>query len=535
MPSSASPRSPSTTGIFGDRAVVRKNVALIGALGSGATSVDADAATSSRFGGSTASSKETTEDGRKSSKNSILAEVLERERDFKHDSLGGSHSSSRSPLEESQSTSTREATSRYAETSREVDFLQGDEDKMMNEGMIGVQEKPSSASTSMAAAVRHRTAQEDEQDSSSKSHIASRRTEDATQSATKSTNAMNEDRGVPTPSSTSTSTTSRINSPQTTRLLAQFEEEKEEMRREFQEEKERIMEQFVREKDDMVDSFQTATSVLLQRIRELESDCGSSSTRPGTGLSSSRPGTSRPGTAAIRLDAFSQEQHIASPDPPEILTIAERTEDTDRRFIQCARDGDVDSLERMRMEFAIPIDEIVCPDSGDSLLHACIQAKKELQQEILNLALGYGAEIDVVNRSGSTPLHDAIRANSLSMVKALVELGADFDRPLANSEPGKLVGDETSTTTSSPAGVSVVKNVTSSSSSEIGFTPIMLAAKDPKLLRICKFLVESNADVNKRSSAFGSTAIELAQRSNNFQTMVYLASSGASIRGAGRQ
>ena len=38
----------------------------------------------------------------------------------------------------------------------------------------------------------------------------------------------------------------------------------------------------------------------------------------------------------------------------------------------------------------------------------------ELQQDLLCFALGYGAEIDLVNKNGETPLHQAIAQNSLS-------------------------------------------------------------------------------------------------------------------------
>ncbi len=72
------------------------------------------------------------------------------------------------------------------------------------------------------------------------------------------------------------------------------------------------------------------------------------------------------------------------------------------------------------------------------------------------------------------------------MVKGLVELGADFNRKVQKH------------------------------------TPVMLSCKDSKTLRICKYLVESGADTTG--------AIAIAQEAKVFQTMVYLASTGAKAK-----
>eukprot|EP00392_Amoebophrya_sp_AT5.2_P009771 g9799.t1 len=321
----------------------------------------------------------------------------------------------------------------------------------------------------------------------------------------------------------------------------------------FASEKAQMREAFEREKNDMVEAFELTSSILLRRIADLEqamtsfdeqndksySDTGTASTRPDTGT--------RPGTAAIRLDNFGliNNPHLdkvvvgEAKGAPEVLSLQSRTLETDREFIQAAREGDVSSLELLRAEFTIPVDEVACPDSGDSLLHACIQAEKSLQQQVLNFALGYGAEIDEKNFKGRTPLHDATTSDSLSMAKALIELGADLNAPIApldcnlGSASSKAVSASTASSSSAATTTTTSSQRTNDNRDE-GYTALMLAAKDPKLLRICKLLVECGADVNVRSSAFGITAMEVAQKNNNYQAMVFLATNGASIKGRGQ-
>jgi len=380
--------------------------------------------------------------------------------------------------------------------------------------------------------------------------------------------------------------------------LSSFDAERGEMLAAFASEKAQMREAFEREKNDMVEAFELTSSILLRRIADLEqamtsfdeqndksySDTGTASTRPDTGT--------RPGTAAIRLDNFGLinnpvsasaaqnhkrlfsfpssssaasstsgaasvdeergrfenadgQQHLdkvvvgEAKGAPEVLSLQSRTLETDREFIQAAREGDVSSLELLRAEFTIPVDEVACPDSGDSLLHACIQAEKSLQQQVLNFALGYGAEIDEKNFKGRTPLHDATTSDSLSMAKALIELGADLNAPIApldcnlGSASSKAVSASTASSSSAATTTTTSSQRTNDNRDE-GYTALMLAAKDPKLLRICKLLVECGADVNVRSSAFGITAMEVAQKNNNYQAMVFLATNGASIKGRGQ-
>ncbi len=110
--------------------------------------------------------------------------------------------------------------------------------------------------------------------------------------------------------------------------------------------------------------------------------------------------------------------------------------------------GNIAALRRIQSDYdEIQFESAQCPDSGDSIVHvaawlsegesdpslsekqstAAAQGNAESHQtekcaagtgqDLLNFALGYGAEIDLQNKRGESPLHVAIKRNHLAMVR----------------------------------------------------------------------------------------------------------------------
>lgn len=76
--------------------------------------------------------------------------------------------------------------------------------------------------------------------------------------------------------------------------------------------------------------------------------------------------------------------------------------------------------------------------AGDSLLAtACWHGKKD----IVKMLLGFGANIDATNSTGSTPLHRACHKNDLVIIEILLEFGADFSIKDRSGRTASDVGD----------------------------------------------------------------------------------------------
>ena len=76
--------------------------------------------------------------------------------------------------------------------------------------------------------------------------------------------------------------------------------------------------------------------------------------------------------------------------------------------------------------------------AGDSLLAtACWYGNKE----IVKMLLGFGANIDSINSTGSTPLHRACYKNDLGVIEILLEFGADYSIKDRSGRTASDVGD----------------------------------------------------------------------------------------------
>lgn len=159
------------------------------------------------------------------------------------------------------------------------------------------------------------------------------------------------------------------------------------------------------------------------------------------------------------------------------------------KLLAAASNGDVDTLQLM-VEHGVDIGSLYHPLTQDSVLHAVVRCG---DVELIGFCMGYGAEVDPLNRQGETPLHLAVQWSELRVVKFLVELGADVNRTNGKGEAA-----------------------------------LMLACRRG-VADIAKFLVEMKADA-EACTKLGDTPLQVAQRLGHQETVLALCTAGAPLR-----
>jgi len=300
------------------------------------------------------------------------------------------------------------------------------------------------------------------------------------------------------------------------------------------------------DKDDMVDNFRSTTQILINRIKELESEL-----RPETA-------SGRPQTAAVldriesRPKGQPQRGSSGQSHAPEVMRIEEEPAEASTppgggaadeelsvcgncgreipsgnlvshnvfcyrnnyRCLACdevipARDKEshhqqwtdparlldatwrrdkvtIQSMAAHGVDFTVSHH----PETKDTVLHAAASIG---DVELISFFMGYGVEVEVLNAQGNSPLHLAAEAAQLSSVTLLVELGADLN----------------------------VRN-------GIGESPLMLVCRKGNA-QAARFLLEMKADA-EACTKLGDTPIQLAQRMGFQDTVLALASAGAPLR-----
>ena len=90
-------------------------------------------------------------------------------------------------------------------------------------------------------------------------------------------------------------------------------------------------------------------------------------------------------------------------------------------LIDAAFDGDLNEVRRL-----ISVDPSIV-NRGNGKNGAIHSAASNDQAEVISLLLDHGADIDVIDEDGMTPLHRAAEGQQLRAARVLIERGADLD------------------------------------------------------------------------------------------------------------
>lgn len=119
--------------------------------------------------------------------------------------------------------------------------------------------------------------------------------------------------------------------------------------------------------------------------------------------------------------------------------------------------------KKFRIDGYNPLHTVIEQSDGDSQIH----------YEICKLLIKYGANINIKNSSGYTPLMEAVQSNAYSIVKLLLRKKCDIDAQ--NNQ---------------------------------GITALMMAAHDMEDIKMCKLLLQKGADFNIKNK-FGDNLFSL--------------------------
>ncbi|KAI1115069.1 ankyrin repeat-containing domain protein [Nemania sp. NC0429] len=170
---------------------------------------------------------------------------------------------------------------------------------------------------------------------------------------------------------------------------------------------------------------------------------------------------------------------------------------------------------------------------GSFPLELCLQfaSSKEVPEQAMRTLLEYHSRIDLNQRdhNGNTALHDIVDDTPLSVVRALVNAGADFNIANNKNYTPFLVCLDT-------GNVEVAKYLLSKNASlnNTAISPLHLTCRGTKLESI-KLLVEAGMDVNKVDDRTGETPLyaHLAMGRANLEVVQYLIASGADVNKIG--
>lgn len=166
----------------------------------------------------------------------------------------------------------------------------------------------------------------------------------------------------------------------------------------------------------------------------------------------------------------------------------------------------------------------IIDDIGDAPLHLYLTSKHK-NIEIIKYLIEFGADVNILNEDGDTPLHYASMEGHLEIVKYLIESGADVnildkerDTPLHYaSDNGNL--DTVKYLIQHGAKINI--------QNEYDETPLHKAS-DNQHLKIVKFLLKNNANINIQNN-FGDTPLHIASDKDNLKLVKILIENSGDI------
>jgi hypothetical protein len=272
-----------------------------------------------------------------------------------------------------------------------------------------------------------------------------------------------------------------------------------------------------REKMDMIDNFRVTTSVLLERIKTLESE--ELTSRPSTSVVMERAGAARPRSETtpeilcLQPDADEDTCGNCGKAVPA-ANLASHTVHCYRYFSRCQACNDLIPLalgEQHHEEWTSTEKWATAVRSADfSLMGLIVAHGLSVDAEVgddhilhvgarcdnveyITFAVSRGSDVDPVNSAGDRPLHIAASVGAALFVRYLVELGADFDACNGKGE-----------------------------------TALHLAARQGHA-KVAGYLVQQGANV-EFVNRLGDTPIQVAQRNGHLETVLAMGQTGASLR-----
>ncbi len=213
------------------------------------------------------------------------------------------------------------------------------------------------------------------------------------------------------------------------------------------------------------------------------------------------------GVFAYRRGAFSKAEDFfkdcGSLSDPLLAAVSKRTKPVAEMMVAIS-EGDEKAAEKILKEgldMSLPItfraeteDGGAAQDFRTTLLHEALMAK---QNEIATLLMKNGAELNVQNANGMTPLMVAIMKNpdSIEIVSLILERGADPN--LKDRSGDSALTGAISLKRFTAADLLIRKGADVNAANKKGFTPLMLAVFSGSV-PLVKQLIESGADTNAR-------------------------------------
>eukprot|EP00744_Colponema_vietnamica_P025828 GILI01038114.1.p1 GENE.GILI01038114.1~~GILI01038114.1.p1 ORF type:complete len:264 (-),score=47.76 GILI01038114.1:31-822(-) len=233
-----------------------------------------------------------------------------------------------------------------------------------------------------------------------------------------------------------------------------------------------------KEKEEMIESFQTTSSVLLNKIRILEDERDK---LLADSVQSAKINPSPPPSLPPLPSNRSRKKSVTDPRSPTDSS-------TPSEFFEAVENVDISSLTLLCENDSVL--NYKKEEGGDTCMH--IAARKG-SLELLTFFVSKGADIDPLNANGETPLYVAAEAGQERFVVHLVELGASLD----------------------------VQN-------KAGATALHAAAKGGHT-PICSYLISQGANHDIKN-LLGDTALQIAARSGQHHVVLALSSRGAALR-----
>jgi ankyrin repeat protein len=188
-------------------------------------------------------------------------------------------------------------------------------------------------------------------------------------------------------------------------------------------------------------------------------------------------------------------------------------------LLKAALEGNVEKVEELLSKGADPN---VKDEDGNTPLHLAIKAN---HLQIARLLVERGADVNARNKRGKTPLHIAAERSNEEAVALLVEKGADVNaKDESMLTPLHVAVDQGSLAI---AQLLLEKGADVNARNLWGKTPLHYAARHPHA-GIAALLIERGADVNARSNN-GWTPLHIAAGNGNLEVVQLLVEKGADV------
>ncbi|CDW91449.1 achain crystal structure of engineered northeast structural genomics consortium target [Stylonychia lemnae] len=303
-----------------------------------------------------------------------------------------------------------------------------------------------------------------------------------------------------------------------------------------------------KEKEEMIENFKLSSSVLLERLKDLEAQGNLMGERPQTASVLSKISAEANGKRIGQAIRGRSKAKRGSPkkqnDEDDDYKV-----DVDLERVICPNCKQIFSLKDMVTHTVICYrnstkcklcGEIILKDKKKEHIDKWKDMKK-LIQEIQNdneqqssLFFDHGIDVNVFFNNdveGWTPMHYAAKHGALNVVIALISRGAGVDPPDVNLKTPLIIAIENNKFTVARSLIEFGADVEAKDSSQR--TPIMFACKVGSK-EMVELLLTYKADI-KATNSLGDTCVTFAQKSGNPDIMSLLVRSGASIRPSSRQ